>query len=174
MSDLERLMELQKLNREAAQKTVWKIDPIYFVGALIVGGFLALNGRDNLATMQNQQATAKAIAIENQQAEMKARLATASSQRQAETAKARYEAGCQMVFASNDPSRFTSIQQDRPVLDGATRHPIPDGSVVCDQNGNTAIIANEVASNLAFSPDREVIRVAMKRYSDAQYSAPQQ
>lgn len=150
------------------------IDPVYVVGGLIVAVFLALNGRENLATMQQQQQQAKAIAQANQQAEMKARLATASSQRQAETAKERYDSGCQMVFAQNDPNKFAAIQQGRAVLDATTGYPIPDGSVVCDTVGNTAIIANGVADNLAFSPDREVIRAAMKRYADAQYAAPQQ
>lgn len=108
------------------------IDPVYIIGGLIVAVFLALNGRENLATMQQQQQQAKAIAQQNQQAEMKARLATASSQRQAETAKERYDAGCQMVFASNDPTKFAAIQQNQPVLDATTGYPIPDGSVVCD------------------------------------------
>ncbi len=155
-------------------KSIRNIDPIYLVGVAIVLIALAVNGKDNLTAMQQSQATARAIAQQNQQTEMEARLASASAQRQAEVAKQRYEAGCQMTFASNAPGNFAAIQQGKPVVDATTGAPIADGAVVCDSVGITAIIRNGVADSIAFSPDRQVIRDAMKRYQDAQYRAPGQ
>jgi hypothetical protein len=46
--------------------------------------------------------------------------------------------------------------------------------VICDLTGQTAIIRNGVADDLAFLPDRQPIRDAMERYKDAQYNAPKQ
>jgi hypothetical protein len=150
------------------------IDPVYLIGGAIVLGAIALNGGDNFKAMQQSQATARTIATQNQSAEMKARLASASADRQGETAKKRYEAGCQMTFASNDMGKFAAIQEGKPVLDASTGAPIANGAVVCDQIGMTAIIANGVADSVAFSPDRQVIRDAMQRYQDARYQAPGQ
>lgn len=150
------------------------IDPVYIVGGLVVAGFLALNGGDNIKSMQQSQSVARAIAQQNQSAEMKARLASASADRQGGVAKARYEAGCQMTVATNAPDKFAAIQEGKPVLDGATGAPLANGTVVCDLTGNTAIIANGIADNFAFSPDRQVIRDAMKRYEGAHYNAPGQ
>jgi hypothetical protein len=148
--------------------------PVWEVGLDEYELFLALNGGDNFKAMQQSQATARTIATQNQSAEMKARLASASADRQGETAKKRYEAGCQMTFASNDLGKFAAIQEGKPVLDAATGAPIANGAVVCDQIGMTAIIANGVADSVAFSPDRQVIRDAMQRYQDARYQAPGQ
>jgi hypothetical protein len=155
-------------------KSIKNIDPIYLVGGAVVLIALAINAPSNFTAMQQNQATARAIAQSNQEAELRARLASASAQRQAEVAKQRYQDGCQMTFASNAPGNFAAIQQGKPVLDGTTGAPIADGAVVCDSVGITAIIRDGVASSIAFSPDRQVIRDAMKRYQDAQYRAPGQ
>jgi glutamate-1-semialdehyde aminotransferase len=149
-----------------------KIDPVYTLGGLFLFGLFALNGRDNLSAMQQQQSLLRATTLQNQQSEMQAKLASASAQRKAAIAQKRYEDGCQMVFASNAPGNFASIQDKRPVLDNYTTAVLPDGVIVCDHTGMTAIIRNGVADDLAFASDRQVVRDAMKRYADAQYSAP--
>lgn len=150
------------------------IDPVYLVGGVIVAGLLALNAPSQFGAMQQQRNLAQGINQQNQELQIKARLANADSQRRSELAKDRYNAGCQMTVGSNDPGRFAAIQQDKPVLDGTTQAPLGDGVVVCDLTGQTAVIKNGVASELAFATDRQVIRDAMKRYGNVQYAAPQQ
>lgn len=155
-------------------KSVQNIDPVYIVGGLIVAALLAFNAPSQLKSMNQQRDLAQGISQQNQALQIKARLANANSERQAIQAKQRYDDGCQMTVASNDLSKFAAIQQDKPVLDATTQAPLGDGTVVCDQTGQTAVIENGVASNLAFSSDRQVIRDAMKRYGDVKYSAPGQ
>jgi hypothetical protein len=160
--------------RTHSMKTVQGIDPVYIVGGLIVAALLVFNAPSQFATMQQQRNLAQGISQQNQQLQIKARLANADSERRSEIAKTRYAAGCQMTVATNDPGKFAAIQQDKPVLDGTTGAPLGDGTVVCDLTGQTAVIENGVASNLAFSSDRQVIRDAMKRYGNVQYAAPGQ
>jgi hypothetical protein len=150
------------------------IDPVYIVGGVIVATLLVLNAPSQMATMQQQRQLAQGLSQANQEAQIKARLANADTERRSLIAKQRYEAGCQMTFAQSDPGKFAAIQQDRPVLDGATGAPLPDSVVVCDLTGMTAVIRKGVAQDLAFLPDRQAIRDAMKRYEGAQYSAPKQ
>jgi len=150
------------------------IDPIYLIAAAVVAAALYLNGGENFKAMQQSQASARLISRTNQDSEMKAKLASASADRQSAVAKERYTDGCQMTVATNSPNQFAAIQQGKPVLDGATGAPLPDGVVVCDLIGSTAIISGGVADSFAFSSDRQVIRDAMKRYEGASYNAPKQ
>jgi hypothetical protein len=155
-------------------KLTQNIDPVYLVGGLIVAVLLAFNAPSQLKGMSQQRNLAQSISQQNQEMQIKARLANANSERQAVTAKQRYIAGRQMTVASNDLSKFAAIQQDKPVLDATTQAPLSDGVVVCSMDGMTAIIRGGVATDLAFSSDRQVIRDAMKRYGNVEYAAPKQ
>jgi hypothetical protein len=155
-------------------KTLRDIDPVYLTGGVIALALIAMNAPSQLSAMNRQRELAQEITQQNQELQIKARLANADSERRSELAAQRYRAGCQMVVATNDPSKFAAIQQDKPVLDGTTGAPLGDGTVVCDLTGQTAVIKESVASELAFSTDRQVIRDAMKRYGNVQYSAPGQ
>jgi hypothetical protein len=155
-------------------KTVAGIDPVYAVFGVLTLGLLAMNAPSQIAVMNQQRDLAQGISHQNQELQIKARLANADSERRSGLAKDRYDAGCQMTVGSNDKTRFAAIQQDKPVLDGTTGAPLGDGVVVCDLTGQTAVIKGGVASELAFSTDRQPIRDAMARYGNVQYSAPQQ
>lgn len=155
-------------------KITQNVDPVYIVGGLIVAGLLALNAPSQFGVMQHQRNLAQGISQQNQELQIKARLANADSERRSQLAAERFNAGCQMTVGSNDPTKFAAIQQDKPVLDATTEAPLGDGVVVCDSTGQTAVIKGGVASELAFATDRQVIRDAMKRYGNVQYSAPQQ
>jgi len=155
-------------------KLTQNIDPVYIVGGIIVAGLLAVNAPSQLGAIQQQRNLAQGISQQNQELQIKARLANADSERRSQLAVERYNAGCQMTVGSNDPGKFAAIQQHKPVLDGTTGAPLGDGTVVCDLTGQTAVIKEGVASELAFSSDRQVIRDAMKRYGDVKYSAPGQ
>jgi hypothetical protein len=155
-------------------KTSQNIDPVYVVGGLIVAALLAFNAPSQLATMQQQRQLAQGISQQNQELQIKARLANADSERRSKLAKERFDSGCQMLVATSNPSKFADIQENQPVLDGATGFPLSNGIVVCGLTGQTAVIRDGVAKDLAFLPDRQAIRDAMKRYEGAQYSAPKQ
>jgi hypothetical protein len=155
-------------------KAIQNIDPVHIVGGLIVAALLAMNAPAQLQTMQQQRQLAQGLSQQNQDAQIKARLANADSERRSALAKQRYDAGCQMLVNLNQPDKFAAIQEGKPVVDGSTGHPLANSTVVCDQTGMTAVIRDGVAQDLAFLPDREPIREAMKRYEGAQYSAPKQ
>ena len=155
-------------------KVTQNIDPVYLVGGVIVAGLLAMNAPSQLSSMTQQRNLVQGISQQNQELQIKAQLANADSERRSKLAAERFNAGCQMTVGSNAPDKFAAIQEGKPVLDGTTGAPLGNSVVVCDLTGLTAVIENGVASNLAFSSDRQVIRDAMKRYGDVKYSAPQQ
>jgi hypothetical protein len=155
-------------------KTVQGIDPVYIIGGLIVAALLAMNAPSQFAMMQQQRNLAQGISQQNQESQIKARLANADSERRSQLAQERFKAGCQMTVATNDPTKFAAIQEGQPVLDATTGAPLSNSVVVCSSDGMTAVIENGVASNLAFSTDRQVIREAMRRYANVQYAAPGQ
>lgn len=151
-----------------------KIDPLYAVcaaGLLIVAATSA-PGKIQEFTQQRQMAAS--LQAQNQAEQIKARLANADSQRRSQLAVDRFKAGCQMVFAGADPSKFTAIGEGKPVFDPTTNQPVSDGVVLCDQTGQTAVIRDGVAQDLAFATDRQVVADAMQRYQGAEYAAPQQ
>ncbi|MDF5721520.1 MAG: hypothetical protein PUP91_13775 [Rhizonema sp. PD37] len=89
-------------------------------------------------------------------------------QENAETAKERaaiagqrYKDGCTIVVVSNSPRNLASLVKGQPVLDRTSRAYLPEGTVVCDANGNTAILKNNaegipVADSFAFTGDRQL------------------
>ncbi|MDA0268703.1 MAG: hypothetical protein O3A14_17515 [Cyanobacteria bacterium] len=61
-----------------------------------------------------------------------------AAQDEAKIAAARYEMGCELVVASNDPGKFTVLSPGDPVRDAVRNVPLPLGMFVCDATGNTA------------------------------------
>lgn len=94
---------------------------------------------------------------------------------QAKIADSRYQSGCVIVVASNDPNSFTSLTAGQPVLDGVRDAPLPPGTLVCDAFGNTARINDQsVADAFAFTGNKEVIQEAIERNQvEAQFTAPE-
>lgn len=151
-----------------------KQNPVTAGGGVLLLLMVALNSGQ---IKQNQQFSAE---LKAERMEMSQKQALLSAQQQdvsakAEIANARYESGCILVVSSGDPTKSAAIQQERPVLDGATGHPLSDGSVVCDPFGTTAIIMGQVASQIAYTGDMEVVkaRIAEMGY-DAKVVKPQQ
>lgn len=150
------------------------------VSAMFLGGIalsLALsqgNIRQNAAAVDN----VRSIAQQNAASQMELQATEQSAQQRAKIAASRYQNGCVMVVASNAPNQFTSLSEGQPVMDAARHTPLPVGSIVCDANGNTAVIApsangQPVAAQMAFTGDRAVVKAAMERIN-AQYNAPRQ
>lgn len=86
----------------------------------------------------------------------------------AEIAIQRYIEGCQPVV-DWEQIHYVSLVENEVVLDPITRFPIPAGTVVCDANGNTAIIRPNdqgwpVAQSFAFTGDQGVVRQRLSQF----------
>jgi hypothetical protein len=150
------------------------------VTALFLGGIGLSVALSSGNLMQNAQSVnmVRQIAQQNAAIQMQLQATAQSTQQRAKIAVARYQDGCVMVVATNNPDAFTTLTEGQAVIDSVRQTPLPVGTVVCDANGNTAVIApaadgTPVASQLAFTGDRAVIQAAMARV-DANYQAPQQ
>lgn len=90
----------------------------------------------------------------------------------AEIANERYQTGCQPVVDWGQ-IHYVSLVENEVVLDPITKFPIPKGTVVCDANGNTAIIQeNEegwpVAQSFAFTGDQGIVRQRLSQFPQFQ------
>jgi|SRR4028119_407348 hypothetical protein len=146
--------------------------------AFIVGiaGCLAFSSGNVKQNIQVINAV-RDVTQENSAKEMQLRASLEASQQQAEIASARYQSGCVMVVAMNNPKFFTTLSEGQPVMDRIRKTPLPIGTIVCDANGNTAKIVSvqgkPVVGELAFTGDRTLVEQAKKR-ANARYAIPNQ
>ena len=92
----------------------------------------------------------------------------------------RYKDGCTIVVAVSSPKDLATLSQGEPVLDRITKNPLPSGTIVCDINGNTALLKNNpqgvpVASDFAFTGNRELALTLVKKIHGAKvfYNTPE-
>ena len=116
------------------------------------------------------------IAQLNAAKDMQLRVSQQQTQMQAEIANEPYQNGCLIVVTIADPTQLTSLNEGQPVLDGASKVPLPLGTIVCDAHGNTAKIipdanGNPVAGEIAFTGNREIVESARNK-SQARYTLP--
>ncbi|BAZ39444.1 hypothetical protein NIES4101_53970 [Calothrix sp. NIES-4101] len=94
---------------------------------------------------------------------------------QEKIAESRFKKGCVIVVAQKAPDKFTSLTEGFPVIDWVRQTPLPAGTVVCDANGNTAIIERRngkpVVGKTAYTGNQELINKAKKK-ANAQYRVP--
>lgn len=68
---------------------------------------------------------------------------------------------------------FTSISEGQQIFDRITKKPLAQGTVICDANGNSAVINSEgKAAALAYTGNRNIIQERLKRFKTSQYSQP--
>lgn len=80
---------------------------------------------------------------------------------QAKIAEDRYRRGCIPVVSSKNNRNLSAIIEGESVYDRTNKRPLPEGSVICDINGMTAVLKkNErgipVATALAYTGNREL------------------
>ncbi|QFS52703.1 hypothetical protein GXM_10458 [Nostoc sphaeroides CCNUC1] len=92
---------------------------------------------------------------------------------QSTIADARYKTGCLPIVATVYPHKYVTIVQGKVIQDRITRNPLPRGTVVCDANGNTGVIADrgEVEA-IAFTGNRDLVATRLKRFRGGTYSQP--
>lgn len=76
-------------------------------------------------------------------------------------AEQRYNNGCTIVVAANSPNSLATLVEGEPVFDRTSKKPLPNGTVVCDSNGNTAVLASNangvpVVADMAFTGNRQL------------------
>lgn len=128
---------------------------------------------------KNMEATGRVRekALVNSEVNQQLQATSLFTEQQAAIAEQRYSAGCVLVVATNDPSKFTSLSEGQPVLDAVRGVPLPTGTVVCDAFGNTARIidqdGNPVAGEFAFTGNKQVVEDAIAASNaDAETSLP--
>jgi len=94
----------------------------------------------------------------------------------AEIAEQRYHNGCVPVVDWSQQN-WVSLIAGEVVIDPVTKFPVPDGTVVCDANGNTAITRNNdkgwpVATSFAFTGNQEVVRRRLSQFQQHNFQQP--
>jgi hypothetical protein len=144
-------------------------------------GFSLLLGLDSIKSNMQQVSLLRSQV----QADSKTQMALEASQQDARAkaaiAEARYQSGCIVVVAGNNPGFHTTITEGAPVLDGVRGTALPPNTLVCDDQGNTAKLVpgiykgshTAVAWELAFTGNRTVINAAIAHFK-AQNKQPGQ
>ena len=138
------------------------------IGTMFIGGiaisliFSQGNIRQNASAIDG----ARQIAQANAANQLQLQATEQANQQRAKIAESRYQSGCVVVVALNDPGQFTTLSEGQPVLDRARNAPFPVGTVVCDSFGNTAVIAPDasgqpVATQLAFTGNKAIVQAAV-------------
>lgn len=133
---------------------------------------IALFSKDSIQAnlkYQNQQS----LAFQKQQNALAlSQAARKIQQARKELAEERFEQGCVIVVAENDPEFFTGLSLGKPVIDAIRKVPVAPGTVVCDANGNTGIVdKNNVVSDMAYTGNQKLINSAKKK-ANARYRVP--
>lgn len=76
-------------------------------------------------------------------------------------AEQRYKDGCTIVVVVNSPRNLATLVEGETVLDRTSKKSLPAGTVVCDVNGNTGVLAVNtdgvpVVTDMAFTGDRQL------------------
>jgi hypothetical protein len=160
-----------------------KANPLLAIALLVTPLVLLNDGVDSASDFFQQGQTLRTERKALQQQQIQLEIAQDAAAELEAIAIGRYESGCILVTALDQPDQFVSIVENMPVLDRATQSPLPAGTAVCDANGNTAVLTNQningevipVASSLAFTGDRGVIEAAITNQQvTAEYNQPAQ
>ena len=124
-----------------------------------------------LAFMQNPKMISNSnpvrdrrIAVEQKQLLLET--SNEAMERASKIAIERINAGAIVVVSQADPSKFTTLSEDEPVLDGARLVPLPDGTFVASTEGNTGVIRGGVVVDVAWTGD-PTARAKVRAQADA-------
>ncbi|MBE8990139.1 hypothetical protein [Nostoc sp. LEGE 12450] len=151
---------------------LWRKHKTSIVFGTLIGASLVYSSGDIQRNMgaitdikQSIAQNSKQQTILEQQLELELELAT--------IADSRYESGCLPIVATVYPHKYVTIVQGKVIKDRITLNPLPKGTVVCDANGNTGVIADrgEVEA-IAFTGNRDLVATRLKRFRGGTYSQP--
>lgn len=102
-----------------------------------------------------------------------------TAKQRAAIAVTRYKDGCTIVVVANSPRNLASLVKGQPVMDRISKAYLPEGTVVCDANGQTAILKNNsegvpVADDFAFTGNRQLALNLIRKIHGAKvyYNTP--
>ncbi|NJL63541.1 MAG: hypothetical protein HC903_19040 [Methylacidiphilales bacterium] len=141
-------------------KKVWrrhKTEIIFISLALVAAAFSHQDIQRGMQSLSSERARITSNGEEQRRLEQNQELAKTK----AAIAENRYKTGCTIVVAVNSPKNLATLVENEPILDRTTKKYLPNGTTVCDGNGNTAILAPNsqgipVATDFAFNGDREL------------------
>ena len=121
--------------------------------------------------MQNLSQARETIA-NNSQEQLLLEEQLAHEQAQARVAEARYKAGCTIVVAVKAAKNLATLVEGETVLDRTTKKSLPNGTVVCDGNGNTGVLVAgkdgvPVVRQMAFTGDRALATEQVRQIKGA-------
>lgn len=170
--------------------TKWAKRNPFEAGLFAVAGVLVVLHAGDILAMLAQNRALREIAAKGQKQTAELQIAQSKAKEAAAIAQQRFQGGCTLLVANNDPKALTSISIGMPVLDGVRQTPLPPGTIVCDDKGGTAVIRDSqelttgeeftctvttkqgkrtfgdhcpVAAEYAFTGDRGVVEAAIKR-----------
>lgn len=140
-------------------------------GGLILGS-LALSSGDIARNMRSMGEVKQQIAYQSDK-QIKLEQQLEFEKQQAKIASARYENGCLPSVIGNYPDvQYVSIYEGQVLSDRRTNKPLPNGTVVCDGQGNTGVVQGGEVSQIAFTGNRDLIGKRLKRFRGGIYSQP--
>ena len=150
---------------------------IFFGLDLVAAAIPSLGGVQNFSGEVNQ-ARFEAKRLGQDMTELK--LSQQEAMQKAEVAAQRYRDGC-IPVVSSDQTQYVTLVKNKPVVDNASKVPLPAGSVVCDAHGNTAMLVDDdqvpdtaaVAQAFAFTGNKAIVQHRLNSYQGAAYSMPQ-
>lgn len=145
-------------------KATAKARPMISIGILVfLTGFVMDSPKllANLQTIQQAQTTRTDGQRQKTLVEAHADNETKLSESRAKLAASRYVKGCIFLASRSQPGRPETVKEGRPVYQNGSAQTIPDGTTVCDRNGNTGMIQGGVMADVAFTGDRAVINSAL-------------
>jgi hypothetical protein len=137
----------------------------------LLAGTLLFSSKDISANMQNLSQARETIA-NNSQEQLLLEEQLAHEQAQARVAEARYKAGCTIVVAVKAAKNLATLVEGETVLDRTTKKSLPNGTVVCDGNGNTGVLVAgkdgvPVVGQMAFTGDRALATEQVRQIKGA-------
>lgn len=152
-------------------KRIWrkhKLEIVFGTVAVIAAFMSSGDIQRSMHSVSDDRARIASNASEQRRLEENAELVKAK----AAIAEQRYNSGCTLVVAVNSPRNLATLVEGEPVYDRTTEKPLPVGTVVCDGNGNTAVLASNangvpVVTELAFTGNRELALAQLSKINGA-------
>ncbi|MBD2254636.1 hypothetical protein [Nostoc parmelioides] len=150
----------------------WRKHKTSFIFGGLTLASLIFSSNDIARNMQSISTIKEQIANQSQK-QTKLEQQFQFEQEQAKIADARYKLGCLPIVATQYPHRYVTLVEGQILTDRITGRILPQGTVVCDANGNTGVIGEDGAvSEIAFTGDRDMIAKRLKRFRGGIYSQP--
>jgi hypothetical protein len=152
-------------------RKVWrrhKLEIGFGAVALVAALFSHSDIQRSMQGLSEDRARIASNASEQRRLEENAELVKAK----AAIAEQRYNSGCTLVVAVNSPKNLATLVLGEPVFDRTTSKPLPVGTVVCDAQGSTGVLAANsdglpVVTDMAFTGKRELALAQLRKINGA-------